>query len=236
MNVLSVRGLRTGYGDQEIVHALDLDLSAAEVAVIIGPNGAGKSTALKAIAGMAKVFGGQVLVAGRDVTGQMPSTIASAGAAFVPQERNVFPSLTVAENLAIGGWLKRRDRRRRTEMLELFPELQPKLKTPAGLLSGGQRQMVAVAMALMVEPKLLLLDEPTAGLSPALVEGMLALVKRLAVEAGVAALIVEQNAQQALRAADRGYILVDGVLVRSGQAAELLSDPGTGVLFLGEAA
>mgnify|MGYP001207954019 CR=1 FL=1 len=235
MNVLSVRGLRTGYGDQEIVHALDLDLSAAEVAVIIGPNGAGKSTALKAIAGMAKVFGGQVL-AGRDVTGQMPSTIASAGAAFVPQERNVFPSLTVAENLAIGGWLKRRDRRRRTEMLELFPELQPKLKTPAGLLSGGQRQMVAVAMALMVEPKLLLLDEPTAGLSPALVEGMLALVKRLAVEAGVAALIVEQNAQQALRAADRGYILVDGVLVRSSQAAELLSDPGTGVLFLGEAA
>lgn len=237
MSLLRVTGLAAGYGGHRVVHGIDLTVAAGEVSVIIGPNGAGKSTALKAIAGLIAVYEGKVEVAEQDVTGRTPAVIAHAGAAFVPQERNIFRSLSVADNLAIGAWLRPAEKKRRqAEVLDLFPDLRAKMKVSAGLLSGGQRQMVAVAMALMVEPKLLLLDEPTAGLSPALVGDMLALFQRLAAQTGVASLIVEQNAYEALRHADRGTVLVDGHVARTGVAAELLADKQIGELFLGKAA
>lgn len=237
MSALVVSNLHAGYGGHDVVHGIDIEIGEREVVVVIGPNGAGKSTALKAIAGLVSISRGSVKLNDRDITGWSPAEIAAAGAAFVPQEHNVFRSLSVAENLAIGGWLRPEMlHERTTEVLELFPELRRKLKTAAGLLSGGERQMVAVAMALMVNPKVLLLDEPTAGLSPLLVGQMLALLRRLTVQAGIAALVVEQNAQAALGVADRGYVLVDGSVARTGAASALLADPTTGALFLGEAA
>jgi branched-chain amino acid transport system ATP-binding protein/neutral amino acid transport system ATP-binding protein len=170
------------------------------------------------------------------VTGLDPAALAAAGAALVPQRRNVFRGLSVAENLAVGAWPDRgRAHRRREEVLALFPALGPALRRPAGLLSGGQRQMLALGMALMAGPRLLLLDEPTAGLSPALVEEALLAVAALK-HAGVAVLLVEQNVREALRHADRALVLAAGRVVRQGGAAELLAAPDLGALFLEGAA
>ncbi|MDT8344047.1 MAG: ATP-binding cassette domain-containing protein, partial [Thermohalobaculum sp.] len=156
--VLEARGLRAGYGAVEIVHGVDLTLAAGEMLTLIGPNGAGKSTLLKALAGAAGVMGGSVTLMGRDVTGTDAAGIAAAGAAYVPQERNIFRSLTVEENLGIGGWLAGHElARRRAQVLRLLPELDGFLRRIAGRLSGGERQTLAVGMALMVEPKVLLM-------------------------------------------------------------------------------
>lgn len=236
MTVLEVRGLRSGYGPIEIVHGIDLTVAAGEVVALLGPNGAGKSTLLKAIAGAAPVTAGTVVLSGQNVGGRDAAAIAAAGAAYVPQERNIFRSLDVAANLELGGWLVRdRLAERQAAVLDLLPELKTFMGRTAGRLSGGERQILAVGMALMVAPDVLLVDEPTAGLAPTLVGRLLDLLRRLAAS-GLGVLLVEQNARAALAKSDRALIMVDGVEVFSGSAADLLAAPDLGDLFLGRAA
>ena len=236
MTVLRVQGLEAGYGRVQIVHGIDLAVAAGEILALLGPNGAGKSTLLKAIAGVAPVTGGSVVLLDHDVAGHDAAAIAAAGAAYVPQERNTFRTLDVAANLELGGWLvRRRLAERRAAVLDLLPELKGLMGRTAGRLSGGERQILAVGMALMVAPKVLLVDEPTAGLAPTLVGRLLDLLRRLA-ESGLAVLLVEQNARAALAKSDRALIMVDGLEVFSGSAAELLAAPDLGDLFLGRAA
>lgn len=236
MTLLEVRGLAAGYGGREVVADIGFDVGRAEIVALLGPNGAGKSTLLSAIAGLLRPLRGSVRLDGREVTGLEPAALAAVGAALVPQRRNVFRTLSVAENLAIGAWPDRgQATRRRDEVLALFPPLRAALRRPAGLLSGGQRQMLALGMALMAGPRLLLLDEPTAGLSPALVEEALLAVAALK-PAGVAVLLVEQNAREALRHADRALVLAAGRMVREGTAEQLLASPDLGALFLEGAA
>ena len=236
MTLLEVRKLEAGYGRVQIVHGIDLSIAAGEILALLGPNGAGKSTLLKAIAGVAPVTAGSVVLLGHDVAGRDAAAIAAAGAAYVPQERNIFRTLDVAANLELGGWLvRRRLVERRAAVLDLLPELKQLMGRTAGRLSGGERQILAVGMALMVAPKVLLIDEPTAGLAPTLVGRLLDLLRRLA-QSGLAVLLVEQNARAALAKSDRALIMVDGLEVFSGSAAELLAAPDLGDLFLGRAA
>ncbi len=233
---LIITGLAAGYGGRAIIADVSLTVAAGEVVALLGPNGAGKSTLMAAIAGTMKPLAGQVHLDGREVTGMAPSALAAAGVALVPQRRNVFRSLSVAENLAIGAWLAPRQAgKRRDDVLTLFPALRPALPRAAGLLSGGQRQMLALGMALMAGPRLLLLDEPTAGLSPALVEETLTAIARLRA-AGIGTLLVEQNAREALRHADRALVLAGGGVARRDTAAELLAEADLSALFLGTAA
>ncbi len=234
--LLSLTDLRAGYGAGDIVHGVTLGVAAGETVALVGPNGAGKSTLLKAVAGLAIVTGGSVCVDGREVTGLSPSQKAAAGVAFLPQERNVFRTLTVAENLAVSGLSRADAAKRRDEVIDLLPALGGLLARPAGRLSGGQRQIVALAMSLMARPRLLLVDEPTAGLSPQLVAEMLDRLRALAAGAGLGILIVEQNARAALDRADRALVLVDGRVARQGPAALLAAEPDFGALFFGEAA
>jgi branched-chain amino acid transport system ATP-binding protein len=234
MGLLSVAGLVAGYsaGD-EILKGVNLVVDEGEIITIIGPNGAGKSTLLKAIAGILKLKSGTISLAGRRIDGRPAREISTLGIAFVPQEHNIFPTMSVVENLEIGGYVDRhRTRDRIAGILERFPILAQKRRHAARTLSGGQRQTLAMAMALMVEPALLLLDEPSAGLSPIAAEALFETIGAIN-RAGVAIAMVEQNAREALAIAHRGYILVDGRNSRSGRAAELAADPEVRRLFLG---
>jgi branched-chain amino acid transport system ATP-binding protein len=235
MSLLTVRGLTAGYGGVPVIDAIDLEVAGNGIAVIIGPNGAGKSTLLKSIFALTAITAGAIAFAGRDITRFATSDLVPLGISAVPQSRNVFASLTVAENLDIGTYAAPpRDRARaEARVLALFPDLAAKLGQPAGELSGGQRQMVAIGRALMSEPKLLLLDEPTAGLSPAYLEKIFDLILDIRA-AGVAILMVEQNARQALRIADRGYVLVNGRNFMAGTGAALLADDSVRRSFLGQ--
>lgn len=235
MTLLSLKAVRAGYGFGDIVHGVDFDVADGEVVALIGPNGAGKSTLLKAIAGLAVISGGRVCFDGTDLTSRDPQTLARAGMAFLPQERNVFRTLTVSDNLDASAWGGSDRSGRRGEVLQLLPPVGDLLSKRAGRLSGGQRQIVALAMALMARPRLLLVDEPTAGLAPRLVGEMLDLLRGLAAR-GYGVLMVEQNARAALLRADRALVLVDGRVVRSGPAADLGREPDFGALFFGEAA
>ena len=232
--LLSVKGLTAGYGGVPIIVDIALDVAGHEVAVIIGPNGAGKSTLLKSIFALTSVSAGSISFAGRDITALKTPQLVPLGIAAVPQSRNVFPTLTVAENLDVGTYAAPpKDKGAAlAKVLKLFPDLVDKLRQPAGELSGGQRQMVAIGRALMSEPKLLLLDEPTAGLSPAYLEKIFDLLLDIR-KAGVTILMVEQNAKQALRIADRGHVLVSGRNFVSGTGQELLSDDNVRRSFLG---
>lgn len=232
--LLSLKGLTAGYGGVPIIEAIELDVAEHEVAVIIGPNGAGKSTLLKSIFALTTVSSGTIFFAGRDITSLQTPQLVPLGIAAVPQSRNVFPTLTVAENLDVGTYAAppKDVPAARARVLALFPDLVDKLRQPAGELSGGQRQMVAIGRALMSEPKLLLLDEPTAGLSPAYLEKIFDLLLDIR-KAGVTILMVEQNAKQALRIADRGHVLVSGRNFVSGTGEELLSDDNVRRSFLG---
>jgi branched-chain amino acid transport system ATP-binding protein len=232
--LLAVRDLTAGYGGVPIIENINLEVEEHRVAVIIGPNGAGKSTLLKSIFALTKVATGSISLAGREITGIGTSDLVPIGISAVPQSRNVFSSLTVAENLDVGTYASAPRDRAATEerILALFPDLRPKLRQPAGELSGGQRQMVAIGRALMSEPKLLLLDEPTAGLSPAYLEKIFDLILDIA-RSGVTILMVEQNAKQALRIADMGHVLVNGRNFVSGTGAELLSNDNVRRSFLG---
>jgi branched-chain amino acid transport system ATP-binding protein len=236
MTTLNVRDVRGGYGSaDEIVKGIDLEVKARDLAVIIGPNGAGKSTFLKLVAGLLKPKTGHVEMDGRHLVPGSAQDACERGLSFVPQERNVFQSLTVRENLEMGGYLVRSELKARVEaQLERFPLLKPRLKHKAGNLSGGQRQVLAMAIALMTRPHVLLLDEPTAGLSPAAADEVFDLIRELAAQ-GLAILMVEQNALLALEYGTRGVVLVAGRKLRDASAPDLLADDEVRHLFLGGA-
>ena len=234
MRLLDVTGLRGGYAvADEIVKGADLHVDAGEIVALIGPNGAGKSTLLKLVAGLLRVSGGQVLFKGHDIAGRSAPDISRLGLSFVPQERNVFGTMTVAENLEMGGFVGGGQAKRRiAELYERFPMLADKRRAAARTLSGGQRQILAMAIALMNAPDLLLLDEPTAGLSPRAAEELFGTIIALN-KSGVAILMVEQNALEALSVSARAYVLVQGRPERDGRAADLADDPTVRDLFLG---
>ncbi len=233
--ILSIKSLSGGYGGVDILHNVSLTVETGEIVVMIGPNGAGKSTAMKSIFGLIKISGGQVLFNNIDLTGKAPEKIVATGISYVPQTQNIFVTLSVKENLEMGAFILKSDiSDRLTRVYDMFPALKEKQKQSAGTLSGGQRQMVAIGKAMMLDPELLLLDEPTAGLSPALQNDVLETVTEIN-KSGVSVLMVEQNARQALNVADRGYIFVDGKIRSEGPADQLLSQPDIATLFLGGA-
>ncbi|MFO1091434.1 MAG: ABC transporter ATP-binding protein [Hyphomicrobiales bacterium] len=231
---LAIEGLTAGYGGPPIIEDVHLVVEPATIAVIVGPNGAGKSTLLKSVFALTKVLAGRIVFEGRDITGLPTAKLVPLGIAAVPQSKNVFPTLTVAENLDVGTYAAPpRDRAALEErVLALFPDLKAALHRAAGELSGGQRQMVAIGRALMSAPRLLLLDEPTAGLSPAYLEKIFDLIVGIR-NSGITILMVEQNARQALRIADRAHVLVNGRNFVSGTGAELLGNDEVRRAFLG---
>lgn len=233
MSLLLAEALHGGYGGADILNGVSLRVEAGEVVVIVGPNGAGKSTAMKALFGLVHVRSGRVHLADEDITRLAPNRIVARGICYVPQEANVFPSLTVHENLEMGAFIRRDDFSAQIErVFELFPPLKDKRAQPAGTLSGGQRQMVAIGRALMLEPKILLLDEPTAGLSPKFMDLIFERIQEINAT-GVSILMVEQNARQALGLADRGYVLVLGANRHEDTGPNLLADREVAEMFLG---
>lgn len=233
--LLEARGLVAGYErDLPIVKGVDLSLAAGSFTAIFGPNGAGKSTFVKALVGVVPVFAGSSRLNGQELVGLKPHQILRRGMAFVPQNDNIFTTLTIRENLQLGAApLEKEEQAGMIErMFELFPDLAARPGRPAGSLSGGQRQMLAVGRALLLSPSVLVLDEPSAGLSPRLVADVFANLKRIS-ETGVTILLVEQNVRAALKIVERGVILVDGVVRHEGTARELIDHPNLGGLFLG---
>lgn len=231
---MRAEGIVCGYGAaDEILKGAALAVAPGALVAIIGPNGAGKSTLLKAIAGLLRLKAGSIVLEGVAIEGLSPRERARAGIAFVPQEANVFPTMTVRENLEMGGFLEPKATPARIEALfARFPMLAEKRRAAARTLSGGQRQVLAMAMALMVQPRLLLLDEPSAGLSPKAAETLFDGIAAIHAE-GTAIAMVEQNAQEALAIADMGVVLVDGRTARVGNAREMAADPEVRRLFLG---
>ncbi|KWV51997.1 ABC transporter ATP-binding protein [Rhizobium altiplani] len=233
MDVLAISGLHAGYTDVNILHDLNLCVRDKEIVTIIGPNGAGKSTAMKAVFGLLRIGSGSIVVSGCNVTGWPSSKIVKSGVCYVPQVNNVFGDMTVHENFEMGGFLRSGDLSEAFEnVYQLFPDLRDKRKKLAGSLSGGQRQMVAMGRALMLSPKLLLLDEPTAGLSPKYMEQIFTICRDVR-DSGVAILLVEQHAKQALEFSDRGYVLAQGRNRFTGTGSDLLNDPDIARMFLG---
>jgi ABC-type branched-subunit amino acid transport system ATPase component len=231
--LLDVRHINSGYGEMTILRDISMRVDPGEVVTLIGPNGAGKSTLLKTIFGLLMPTEGRIRFEDTDITGFKPPTLVRRGMSYVPQVDNVFPSLTVQENLEMGAFVRSDGfAERLEEMYTFFPTLRLKRKQRVGGLSGGERQMVAMGRALMLDPRLLLLDEPSAGLSPRLV-GMVFEKMAEINHAGVALLIVEQNARQALRLSHRGYVLASGQVRLEGKGDQLLSDAEVGRLYLG---
>jgi len=233
MPVLSIENLSGGYGEADILHEVSLEINTGEIVVVIGPNGAGKSTAMKAVFGLLRLSGGSVHLAGEEITNMDPAQVVNKGVCYVPQTNNVFPTLTVQENLEMGAYIRKDDfRPRLLEIYEMFPPLAEKKKQVAGELSGGQRQMVAMGKALMLDPTILMLDEPTAGLSPIYRNEIFQIIRQINAS-GVPILMVEQNAKQSLAIANRGYVLVDGRNRTTGKGIDLLNDPEIAKMFLG---
>jgi branched-chain amino acid transport system ATP-binding protein len=232
--VVEVRNVTAGYvPGVNILNSCSLIANQGELIGIIGPNGAGKSTLLKAIFGLVKVREGEVLLNGDDITGLKANKLVSKGVGFVPQTNNVFPTLTIKENLEMGLFQKPRGIKERLEfVIEIFPELEKRLAQRAGSLSGGERQMVAMSRALMMGPHILLLDEPSAGLSPVRQDEAFLRVKEIN-RAGVTTIMVEQNARRCLQICDRGYVLDQGTDAYTGTGRELLKDPKVISLYLG---
>ena len=223
-----------GYGrGPDILHSCTISVERGEIAVIVGPNGAGKSTAMKAIFGMLGLRDGQVRLDGDNISHLSPQDRVAKGMGFVPQTNNIFTSMTVQENLEMGAFIRRDNFRETLEQIyDLFPILRDKRRQSAGELSGGQRQQVAVGRALMTKPKLLILDEPTAGVSPIVMDEIFERIIEVA-RTGIPILMVEQNARQALSIADKGYVLVQGRNAFTGSGAELLNNPEVLKSFLG---
>jgi branched-chain amino acid transport system ATP-binding protein len=233
MALLDMSDIHAGYGGANILNGVAIAIDAHEIGVIVGPNGAGKSTTLKALFGLLTVSQGTILLDGKDITNRAPEALVRDGLSFVPQEFNVFPTLSVEENLEMGAFIRRDDFRHLIDKVYgFFPPLKDKRRQAAGELSGGQRQMVAMGRALMTEPKLLLLDEPTAGLSTRYMGEIFERIIEINA-AGVGILMVEQNARQALALAHRGFVLAGGRNRFTGTGAELLADPDVAKSFLG---
>jgi branched-chain amino acid transport system ATP-binding protein len=232
--MLSVEDLRSGYGRIEALHGVSIDVAAGEIVSLLGANGAGKTTLLRAISGVQPISGGRIRFEGRELDGLPAHRRVALGIAQVPEGRQVFAPLSVEDNLKLGAWT-RRDASLAAElamMYELFPLLAARRHASAGMLSGGEQQMLAISRALMAKPRLLLLDEPSMGLAPMLVEQILDTVRRLK-QSGLTVLLVEQNARAALAIADRAYVVETGRIVASGSAAELLADERVQAAYLG---
>ena len=222
-----------GYGGADILHDCTIGVERGEVTVVVGPNGAGKSTAMKAMFGMLGLRQGRVLMDGEDITRLSPQDRVARGMGFVPQSENVFTTLTVEENLEMGAFIRQGAMAETmAQVFDLFPALEGKRRQPAGELSGGQRQQVAVGRALMTRPEILMLDEPTAGVSPIVMDELFDRIIEIA-QTGIAILMVEQNAKQALNIADKGYVLVQGENRHTDTGAALLADPEVRRSFLG---
>jgi ABC-type branched-subunit amino acid transport system ATPase component len=233
--LLQAQGLTAGYGKMPILHDVSLEVRVGEMVSVIGPNGAGKSTALKSMVGFVKVTTGRVLFDGQEITGLRPDQVLPRGLAYVPQGRIVFPQMTVLENLEMGGYIERDGRRLREaqeQVFGLFPILSERQRQKAGTMSGGEQQMVAIARALMTRPKLILLDEPSLGLSPKFVSLIFERLMAMK-QSGYTLVVVEQNAAKALAVADRGYVLELGRNRFEGAGAALLADPEVKRLYLG---
>lgn len=233
MALIELRHVVAGYGGAPILDGVELAVEQTDIGVIVGPNGAGKSTTLKAIFGLLQVTSGQVLFKGEPVTNAQPDLLVPKGLSFVPQEKNVFTSMTVQENLEMGGFIRTDDLSESLAYVyDMFPPLKNKRNQNAGELSGGQRQMVAMGRALMSQPELLMLDEPSAGLSPLYVQEIFEQIVKVN-QSGVGILMVEQNAKQALAFATRGFVLAAGRNLFTGTGRELLDDPEVAKSFLG---
>lgn len=231
--LLTMSAVTGGYGDADILQQVSMHVDPREIVVIVGPNGAGKSTAMKAVFGLLTVRGGSIVFDGDDITRWSPDRIVQRGISYVPQVDNIFREMSIQENLEMGAFLKKGDLSAAYDRVyTLFPDLKERRKTLAGTLSGGQRQMVAMGRALMLDPKLLLLDEPTAGLSPKYMEQIFQICRDVR-DTGVAILLVEQHAKQALAFADRGYVLASGQNRHEGTGADLLADREVAEMFLG---
>ena len=233
MSLLEANEIYGGYGGADILNGVSIRVDADEVVVIVGPNGAGKSTVMKAVFGLLRIRQGHILYKGEDITNARPEQMVRRGVAYVPQERNVFPSLTVQENLEMGAFLVSGDLRPRLEkVFAVFPKLRDRRRQQTGLMSGGERQMVAMGRALMIDPQLLMLDEPTAGLSPLLIDETFNRIKEVQA-LGIGVLMVEQNAKQALAIADRGYVLATGSNRFEDTGRNLLANREVAEMFLG---
>jgi branched-chain amino acid transport system ATP-binding protein len=232
--VLEVAGLRAGYGTVEILRGVDLTVGAGEIVALLGSNGAGKSTLNNTVCGLYRAFGGSIRFEGKDIADASSMTIVEAGLIQVPEGRRVFPNLSVRDNLELGSYRRGKPARRRNfdHVVEIFPRLGERLTQAAGTLSGGEQQMLAIGRGLMSEPKLLILDEPSLGLSPILVEEMFDLIRRLH-EHGLSILLVEQNVVQSLAIAHRAYVLENGRIALSGLAADLARHPELRKSYLG---
>jgi len=233
--LLEVSGLVAGYGGVEVLRGVELSIDEGEIVAVLGSNGAGKSTLNNNISGLYRPFAGSIRFAGKQIGGRAPSGIVADGLIQVPEGRRIFPNLTVRENLELGSY--RRARPRRAQNLErvetIFPRLAERFRQKAGTLSGGEQQMLAIGRGLMAEPRLLILDEPSLGLSPLLVEEMFTLIARLNAQEGLAILLVEQNVLQSLEIAGRAYVLENGAITLSGPAAELIDNAELRRSYLG---
>lgn len=233
MSLLKVENIYAGYGEADILHAVSIHLEEGEIVALIGPNGAGKSTLMKTIFGLLRPRSGTIKLNGKEIGGWPPEQIVRLGICYVPQTENVFPSLTVRENLEMGAFIRTDDiSSRMDEIFQIFPDLRAFQYKKAGSLSGGQRQMLAMSRALMLDPKVLLLDEPSAGLAPKLVELIFEKIVDIN-KTGVSILMVEQNAKHALKLSNRGYVLATGRNRFEGTGIDLLNDPEVARLYLG---
>jgi branched-chain amino acid transport system ATP-binding protein len=232
--MLEVRDLHAGYGLTRVLEGVSLHVNAGEIVAVLGSNGAGKTTLNMAISGLVKPRAGSVTFEGRDITGRPPAEIMGAGLIQVPEGRKIFPNLSVRENLELGSYRRAKPNRARNldRVFETFPRLKERTGQAAGTLSGGEQQMLAIGRGMMAEPRLLILDEPSLGLSPLLVEEMFALIRRLHGQ-GLAIMLVEQNVAQSLDVADRAYVLENGRFAISGAAASVREDPELKRAYLG---
>ncbi|MFU8771678.1 MAG: ABC transporter ATP-binding protein [Anaerolineales bacterium] len=233
MSSMIVENLVSGYGQMEVLHNLSLEIEEGQIASVLGPNGAGKTTLLRSIFGLLKPWEGKVIYQDEDITGYTPDKLVRMGICYVPQEENIFPQLTVKENLEMGAFIRTDDiNPRMEEVFDLFPDLHSRTKSHAGELSGGMRQMLAIGRALMLNPSTLMLDEPSTGLAPFLVDNIFERVHNLN-QTGVTILLVEQNAGKVLPFSDKAYILEGGEKKAEGVGKELLADEEIGKLYLG---
>ncbi len=232
--MLDLKGLCAGYGQMKVLHGIDLTIEQGEIVALLGSNGAGKSTLNNNVSGIFQPTAGQILFEGQDITGLPPENVVDLGIVQVPEGRRIFPNMSIRENLELGSY--RRGKPRRAEnidkVVDVFPRLEERFSQLAGTLSGGEQQMLAIGRAMMSEPRLLILDEPSLGLSPLLVEEMFSLIQRLNKQ-GLAIFLVEQNVMQSLEIADRAYVMENGSIVLLGEAAELIDDPDLKKSYLG---